>query len=249
MNTVEVELFAIFYSVWVTKRKKEKNAKVYFCDYKTSQKTHFKSHRKNFYFYSIHNCIQSPSIVCMVLWCDRCLPCDCRWWVWVRECISTLEADSSACSKMEHLTNVSTGLHWRLEASPLIDSPWIFIVFSQLFSLHHLVFIRQQKLSCWDSWLSYNIFVIDGLSALSSSFATAVSLSGSQLEQSQFSAVHIKVLASDFCWCSACSDSSLAMEKYLNKLNSSHWLDYSRDVLICACVVCEYVNKDSKPLP
>ena len=33
--------------------KRKNNAKVYFCDYTTSQRTHLKSRRKNLYFYSI----------------------------------------------------------------------------------------------------------------------------------------------------------------------------------------------------
>lgn len=47
----------------------------------------------------------------------------------------------------------------------------------------------------------------------------------------------------------ACSDGSLSVEKYLTKLNSSHWLDYSRDVLICACVVSNYIHQEGKTSP
>ena len=44
----------------------------------------------------------------------------------------------------------------------------------------------------------------------------------------------------------ACRDTSLPTDKYLAKLNSSHWLDYVRDVLICSCVTATFIHKEGK---
>ncbi|KAF6031748.1 MTMR9 [Bugula neritina] len=41
-----------------------------------------------------------------------------------------------------------------------------------------------------------------------------------------------------------CRDESLSTEKFLSKLNSSHWLDFVRDLMICACVVSTYIHKE-----
>ncbi|XP_067945083.1 myotubularin-related protein 9-like [Watersipora subatra] len=43
----------------------------------------------------------------------------------------------------------------------------------------------------------------------------------------------------------ACRDTTLSTEKFLSKLNSSHWLDYVRDVLICSCVVATYIHREA----
>ncbi|CAH1776264.1 unnamed protein product [Owenia fusiformis] len=43
----------------------------------------------------------------------------------------------------------------------------------------------------------------------------------------------------------ACSDKAAGVEKWLSKLESSNWLSHVKDVITCACVVAQCVDKDS----
>ncbi|KAK6167642.1 hypothetical protein SNE40_021620 [Patella caerulea] len=42
----------------------------------------------------------------------------------------------------------------------------------------------------------------------------------------------------------ACSDSNSSMDKWLSKLESSNWMTHVKDILTCACVVAQCIDKD-----
>ena len=54
-NPAKIEFFAngnyLRFFILFESLKRKKIAKLYFCNYATTEKTHLKSHRKNFYFY------------------------------------------------------------------------------------------------------------------------------------------------------------------------------------------------------
>ncbi len=43
---------------------------------------------------------------------------------------------------------------------------------------------------------------------------------------------------------SACSDVNASMDKWLSKLESCNWLTHVKDVLTCACVAAQCIDKE-----
>ena len=44
----------------------------------------------------------------------------------------------------------------------------------------------------------------------------------------------------------ACYDTTSSMDKWLSKLESSSWLSHVKDILTCACVAAQCIDKEGK---